>query len=167
MRGHIYDAWWEKRICVITGSFTVVPALISIHSRIFMDIHAALAMQFTSPHPPHVSPHALCHYVSGLLAPRCQSAPSGFPPRPRCSALTSTKAGTVCQLDAPRRPTAPEVRNKDDAAAPTASEKKGRAGATGPAHQWTESSNIKSGMGLPSHFYFKFLFPPSQHTNQA
>lgn len=77
------------------------------------------------PYPPHVSPHALCHYVSGLLAPCCQSTPRGFPPRPRCSALTSTKAGTVCQLDAPRRPIAPEVRNKDDAAAPAASENKG------------------------------------------
>lgn len=127
-----------------------------------MDIHASLAMQFTSPSPlPHVSPHALCHYVSGLLAPR------GFPPRPRCSALTSTKAGTVCRLDAPRRPTAPEVRNKDDAAALAASEKKGRAGATGPAHEWTESSKIKSEMGLPSHFFFKFPFRPSLHTGQA
>lgn len=60
VRGHIYDTRWEKRIRVITGSFAVVPALISIRSRIFMDIHASLAMQFMSPWPPT---SLLMHYV--------------------------------------------------------------------------------------------------------
>lgn len=57
--------------------------------------------------------HALCHNVSRFLLLCCQSFLYGFPLRLSCSALTSTKARTVCQPEAPCRPTAPEVRNKE------------------------------------------------------
>lgn len=87
---------------------------------------------------PSLFSHALC-YIRGFHPPCRQSSPNGFPLRLWYWTLTSTKAGTVCQHDAPCRPAAPEVRNKENITACAALKKTNRS--TVPAHQRSESSN--------------------------
>ena len=79
----------------------------------------------------------LMHYA--IISVVSQSCPCGYPLRLRFSTLTSTKARTLCQPEAPCRLTAPEVRNKKTSRfeQPWKNKRKG----TMQPHQLTQSLN--------------------------
>lgn len=136
----------------IANTFSVTFTGVNIHSGIFLDGVTQFNSLFLSSDTsdailcPSLFSHALCHYIRGFLPPCPRSSPNGFPLRLWYWTLTSTKAGTVCQHDAPYRPAAPEVRNKENITACAALKKTNRS--TMWAHQQSESSNNECVMRL-------------------
>lgn len=143
---YIYYIWWEYAF--IWSHFSLSHTCRLPQQAIYKQKSMIKFYFFPSSHIsdyvlcPSLFSHALCHYIKRLLPPCCQSSLHGFPLRLSYSTLTSTKAGTVCQPDAPCRPTAPEVRNKENITACVALKKTSRS--TMQAHHRTESSNHKS-----------------------
>ncbi len=147
-RMHIYYMVVGIHICILKNSFSVFLAPADIHNRLFMHRKAQLNSIFSNSHysdlHPLSIPLTLCRYISGFLLLCCQSFRRGSPLRLRYWSLTSTKAGTVCQPEAPCRPTAPEVRNKENITVCAALKKTSRS--TKQARRPTESSKDISEM---------------------
>lgn len=114
----IFITWWWEYTFACSKTPSMSFSLLQTYYRLFMYRKAQLNSIFFNSHYSdlhHLSiPLTLCHYISGVLLLCCQSVLCGFSLTLRYSTLTSTKAGTVCQPEAPCRPTAPEVRNKEN-----------------------------------------------------
>lgn len=92
-----------------------------------------------------LSPFRFVHRCIMSLFQCCQSSLYGFPPRLWYSTLTSTKARTVCQPEAPCRPAAAEVRNKENMTVCVALKKTSRSPIQACQNDWVSEWYIRDG----------------------